>query len=84
MRTRTPPVVHFLLWAAAFIVSLYAVSNLMPLLLHAATKGLTASNGVWIMGYSFAIVVSMVILARGIYRLDKRAGRIRNKVGWFE
>ena len=72
------------MWVVAFIVSIYAVSNLMPLLLHAATRGLGSTDGVWIVGYSIALTVAILILARGIYRLDKRAGRIQNKVGWFE
>jgi hypothetical protein len=71
-------------WAVAFIVSVYAVSNLMPLLLQAVTRGLDGTNGPLIAGYSIALTVAVLILARGIYRLDKRAGRIRNKVGWFE
>jgi len=84
MRRRMPPVAQFILWAIAFLICVYAVSNLLPLLVRAATKGLTLVDGMWIVGCSLAIGVSMVILARGVYRLDKRAGRIRNKVGWFE
>src|SRR3989304_4418296 len=75
---------HFLLWIAAFVVSIYAVSNLMPLLLHVATRGLSFADGLPIIGYLLTIAASMLILARGIYRLDRRGGRIRNKVGWFE
>ena len=75
---------HFLLWIAAFVVSIYAVSNLMPLLLHVATRGLSFADGLSIIGYLLTIAASMLILARGIYRLDRRGGRIRNKVGWFE
>lgn len=72
------------LLSTAFAVSIYAVSNLMPLLLHTAAKGLTPANGLLIMWYFVAETVSIMILARSIYRLDKRAGRIRNRVGWFE
>jgi len=72
------------LLSTAFAVSIYAVSNLMPLLLHTAAKGLTPANGLLIMWYFVAGTVSIMILARSIYRLDKRAGRIRNRVGWFE
>ena len=75
---------HFLLWIAAFVVSIYAVSNLMPLLLHVATRGLSFADGLSIIGYLLTIAASMLILARGIYRLDRRGGRIRNKVGRFE
>jgi hypothetical protein len=84
MRRRLPPVAHFILWAVAFLVCVYALSNLLPLLLRAATKGLTLVDDIWVMGFSLAISLSMVILANGVYRLDRRAGRIRNKVKWFE
>ena len=75
---------HFVLWIVAFLVSIYAVSNLMPLLLHVARRGLSLADSLWITAYLFAIGASMLILARGIYRLDRRAGRVQNKVGWFE
>ena len=84
MNSRAAQARDFLTWVVAFIVSIYTVSNLMPLLLHAATRGFGSVDGLWIVGYSIALTVAILILARGIYRLDKRAGRIRNKVGWFE
>jgi ABC-type nickel/cobalt efflux system permease component RcnA len=71
-------------FAAAFIVSVYAVSNLMPILLHTMRSGLNATNAISIVAYAVAIGLGIVILAREIYKLDRRAGRIRNKVGWFE
>jgi len=76
--------VHLLLLAAAFVVSTYAVSNLMPLLLMAAEHGFNASDAASIVGDFLAGIVSVTFLAREVYRLDKRAGRIRNRVGWFE
>lgn len=76
--------VRFVSFVAAFVVSTYAVSNLMPLLLHALRNGLNATYGVSIAVYAVAMALAILILAREIYRLDRRAGRIRNKVGWFE
>jgi NADH dehydrogenase FAD-containing subunit len=76
--------VHLLLHTAAFVVSTYAVSNLMPLLLHAAEKGFNASDAALIVGDLVAGIASVTFLAREVYRVDKRAGRIRNRVGWFE
>lgn len=84
MIVRTGRILQMFLWITAFVVSVYAVSNLMPLLLHVARRGLSFADGLWISGYLLAIGTSMLILARGIYRLDRRAGRVRNKVGWFE
>lgn len=76
--------VHLLLLAAAFIVSTYAVSNLMPLLLHATRNGFNASDAASIVGELVAGIASVTFLAREVYRLDNRAGRIRNRIGWFE
>jgi hypothetical protein len=70
--------------AVAFIVSIIAVSNLMPLLLHAVTRGLSLADGFLIAGYLLAGSIAIATLARAVYRLDRRAGRIRNKVRWFE
>ena len=84
MIVRIPRLLHFLIWIVAFLVSIYAVSNLMPLLLHVARRGLSFADSLWITAYSLAIGASMLILARGIYRLDRRSGRVQNKVGWFE
>jgi len=75
---------HLFLLTAAFIVSTYAVSNLMPLLLKAAENGFNAPDAASIIGDLVAGIVSVTFLAREVYRLDKRAGRIRNRVGWFE
>jgi hypothetical protein len=75
---------HLVLLAAAFIVSTYAVSNLMPLLHHATGNGFNASDAASIVGDLVAGIASVTFLAREVYRLDKRAGRIRNRVGWFE
>ena len=70
--------------AAVFIVSIYAVSNLMPLLLLVARNGLNASDSSLIVSDLTVVVASVAFLARAIYRVDKQAGRIRNRVGWFE
>lgn len=75
---------RLLLSAVAFALGTYAVSNLMPLLLNAATSGLNISNGISIIGNLVVAVASVAFLAREVYRMDEKAGRIRNKVGWFE
>lgn len=84
MITRMSGLTQFLVWIAAFAVSVYGVSNLMPLLLHVALRGLSFADALLIASYLLLICGSMVILARGIYRLDRRAGRIRNRVARFE
>jgi len=76
--------VNLLLLAAAFVLSTYAVSNLMPLLAHVSRSGLSISNAVSAATDLVAAITSIAFLTRAIYTLDKRAGRIRNKVGWFE
>lgn len=73
-----------LMLAVAFVVSIYAVSNLMPFVLRAVARGLSVAEGFLTAGYLLVGIMTITILARAIYRLDKRAGRIRNKVGWFE
>ena len=75
---------HFLRFIAAFAISTYAVSSLMPLLLHATLKGLNLADGISIIGYLLVAFLSICTLARVIYTLDRKAGRIRNKIGWFE
>jgi len=76
--------VHLLSIAMAFVVGTYAVSNLMPLLLDAARNGLNATSTTSIVGNLVAAIASIAFLAREVYRVDQRAGRIRNRVGWFE
>jgi hypothetical protein len=73
-----------LLLGAAFIVSTYAVSDLMPLVLQIARGGWTVLNTSSLTLDLVALIGSVAFLAREIYRVDRRAGRIRNKVGWFE
>ena len=75
---------HFLLLAGAFIVSILCISNLMPLLFLTLTSGFTIARGLLIGGYLIAVIIAVMILARDMYRLDKRAGRIKNRIGWFE
>ena len=77
-------VVHFILLSVTFILSIVSVSNLMPLLLTAATGGITFTSKLLAVAYSLTALVTILILARAIYRVDKEAGRIRNRVGWFE
>jgi hypothetical protein len=79
-----PPFMRFLFHAAVFIVSLLSVSNLMGLLLQASTEGITTTERLLLVGYAFVSVVTVAVLARAIYQLDKRAGRIRNRVELFE
>jgi len=75
---------HFLRFTAPFVIGIYSVSSLMPLLLHATLRGLSFADGILIIGYLLVAFLSICILARMIYTLDKKAGRIRNRVGWFE
>ena len=82
--SRVRDAVHFLSVGAAFVVSIYAVSNLMPLLLQIAKTGLSLMSAVSAVGYFGATIGSVTLLARAIYRLDQRAGRIRNRVRWLE
>jgi len=83
-KRRVRGAVQLLMLAIAFVVSIYAVSNLMPLVLRAVATGLSLAEGFLIAGYLLVGIITIAILARAIYRLDKRAGRIRNKIGWFE
>ena len=75
---------RLILLAAAFVLSVLSVSNLMPLFLQVVTKGFTVMDGLLNAGNLIVGAVAVAILARAMYRLDKKAGRIRNKVGWFE
>ena len=87
MKTDSRPgkrIAHLLFSAVAFVVSTYAVSNLMPFLLYAAESGLDTKDAALILGDLIAVIASVAFLAREIYRMDERAGRIRNRVGWFE
>ncbi len=81
---RMEKTIRFVVLVAAFVLSIYAVSNLMPLLLHVVTNGLTLVDAVFIAVYLTVGAIAVGILARAIYRLDRRAGRIRNRVRWFE
>ena len=73
-----------LLLTSAFIVSVLSVSNLLPLLLYMTFRGMTIWNGLLSAGDLCASVLSVTVLARAMYRLDKKAGRIRNRIRWFE
>jgi len=75
---------HLLILAASFIVSVVSLSNLTTLLFQMAIEGLTIWNGLLGLGYLAAIILTVTILARAMYRLDSRAGRIRNRVKWFD
>lgn len=81
---RAKRVVNFLLMMIALVVGVYSISNLMPLLLKALVRGLNLSEAFRTLVYLIAVVSTILVLARGIYKLDKRAGRIRNRIGWFE
>jgi len=72
------------LLAVAFAVSVISVSNLMPLLVQTATNGLNLLSDLLIALNMLVGVVAVTVLARAMYRLDKKAGRIRNKVRWLE
>ena len=84
MKSRIKNGAHLFLLATAFVVSTYAVANLMPLLLQIARSGFNISIAITVVADLFAVTVSVAFMARAIYRLDKEAGRIRNKVGWFD
>ncbi len=69
---------------AAFVGSLLSVSNLLPLALNAITRGFDIWDGLLIAGYSAVATLGVAVMARAIYRVDRKAGRIRNRVRWFE
>jgi hypothetical protein len=73
-----------MLLAIAFTASTISMSNLMPLLLQVATSGLTILDGLLMIGYLSITALCLAVLARAMYRVDKKAGRIRNRVRWFE
>jgi hypothetical protein len=73
-----------MLLAIAFVLSVLSVSNLIPLFLQVVTKGFTFTDGLLIAGNLIVGALAVTVLARAMYRLDKKAGRIRNKIGWFE
>ena len=75
---------HFLLLPLTLGLSILAVSNLMSIILNAAIERITLENELLGVAYLLIAIGTLVVLARAIYRVDKRAGRIRNKVGWFE
>ena len=77
-------VLHIASAACAFVISIYAVSNLMPLLFHTVRSGFNLQYGISIAAYATAMTLGILILTLEIYRLDKQAGRIRNRVRWFE
>jgi len=73
-----------LLLSCAFIVSVLSVSNLLPLLLDVTIGGMTIWNVLLLAVDGCALTLALAVLARAMYRLDKKAGRIRNRIGWFE
>ena len=75
---------NVLLLACAFVVSVLSVSNLLPLLLDVTLRGMTIWSTLLLAGDVCAVTLTLTMLARAMYRLDKKAGRIRNKIGWFE
>jgi Mg2+ and Co2+ transporter CorA len=75
---------HVLLLATTLGLSILAVSNLMSILLSAALGQVSLMNEMLAVGYLLTAVGTIFVLARAIYKVDKKAGRIRNKVGWFE
>jgi len=75
---------HGMLLASTLCLSIFAVSNLMSILLTAALGQVSVVNELLAVGYLLTAVGTIFVLARAIYKVDKSAGRIRNKVGWFE
>jgi hypothetical protein len=84
MTTRLARSVHFVASVTAFVIGAYAFSNLMPLVLAAVESGMNLVDGALITGYALATILAILLLAREIYRLDHKAGRIRNRVRCFE
>ena len=80
-RTR---VLHVMLLALTLGLSIFAVSNLFSILLSTALGPISLVDELLAFAYLFIAVGTILLLARAIYRVDKRAGRIRNRVGWFE
>ena len=78
------PVGNVLLLTSAFVVSVLSVSNLLPLLIYVTIKGMTVWDGLLLAGDLCAGILAVAVLARAMYRLDKKAGRIRNRIRWFE
>ena len=77
-------VLHGILLVSTLCLSIVAVSNLMSILLSAALGKVSLVNELLAVGYLLTAVGTIFVLARAIYKVDKRAGRIRNTVGWFE
>lgn len=75
---------NVLLLTGAFVVSILSVSNLLPLLLDATIRGMTMRDGLLMAGDFCVGTLAVAVLARAMYRLDKEAGRIRNRIRWFE
>jgi hypothetical protein len=73
-----------LLLASAFVVSVLSVSNLLPLLLDITIRSMTMWDATLLAGDLFAVTLALAVLARAMYRLDRKAGRIRNRIRWFE
>jgi pilus assembly protein TadC len=66
------------------MISIYTVSNFMPLLLLTVGSGFNLQHGISLTAYAAAMTLGILILTWEIYRLDKRAGRIQNRVRLFE
>ena len=81
MRNRA---LHGILLASTLGLSILAVSNLMSIILSAALGQISLQNEVLAVVYLLIAIGTVIVLARAIYQVDKRAGRIRNRVGWFE
>ena len=77
-------VLHLASSASAFMISIYAVSNFMPLLLLTFSSGFNLQHVISLTVYAAAMTIGILVLTWEIYRLDKRAGRIQNRVRWFE
>ncbi|HUK27951.1 MAG TPA: hypothetical protein VLV31_05970 [Candidatus Acidoferrales bacterium] len=75
---------HGILLATTLGLSIIAVSNLMSIILSAALGQVSLLNEVFAVVYLLVAFGSIIVLARAIYQVDKRAGRIQNRVGWFE
>jgi len=71
-------------FVVALVFSIYSVSSLMPLFMRAILRRVNVVEGISIVGYVLVAFLSICTIARMIYALDRRAGRVRNRIGWFE
>jgi hypothetical protein len=75
---------HVLLLGSVFGLSVFSVSSIFSLLFQVMQEGFTLSSATLLTAYFGAGGLAIVLLARELYLLDRKAGRVRNRVSWFE